>query len=314
MPPTLDIVIVNWNTRETLADCLRSIEAIHLATVELQRVVVVDNASSDDSLSGLNGLALPLCIERNATNRGFAAACNQGARESRADYLLFLNPDTRLTCEALEQPVAFMDEPANGRVGICGIRLLDDRGLAGTCSARFPTPQSMWLEGTGLHRLAPSQFAVRCQSGFESAIENVDQVIGAYLLMRHSLFDQLNGFDERFFVYFEEVDLSLRAREAGYKSCILGNITAYHKGCASSDQVKDKRLFYFWRSRLLYARKHYSVPQYGGLLVLTLATEPLIRLLQALLSVSAESVRVTARAYFYLVRYWIGARQYGHTG
>jgi hypothetical protein len=206
-----------------------------------------------------------------------------------------------------------MNQPQNNAFGICGIRLLDDHGLPGTCSARFPTPRSMWEEGTGLHRLAPRLFTDRCQSDVKADVKEVDQVIGAYFLIRQHLFDQLNGFDERFYVYFEEVDISLRARNAGHGSCILGSVSAYHTGCGSSDQVKDKRLFYFWRSRLLYARKHFSTADFLGVLLLTFAVEPIVRILQATSSSSMKVVLTTARAYLYLIRYCLSGSINGYS-
>jgi hypothetical protein len=312
MTVSLDIIIVNWNTQGALAACLQSIEAVPHETIDLMRVVVIDNNSSDDSLSTIGSPNLPIYIQRNTSNLGFAAGCNQGAQESRAEYLLFLNPDTRLTKEALQRPLYFKSEPQNNVIGICGIRLLDDHGLPGMCSARFPTPGSMWTQGTGLHRLAPRLFADRYQSDVKADVKEVDQVIGAYFLIRRHLFDQLNGFDERFFVYFEEVDISLRARNAGYGSCILGSVSAYHTGCVSSDQVKDKRLFYFWRSRLLYARKHFSGPAYCGVLILTFVAEPINRILQATLSGSIDAVLVTVRAYAYLIRHSLPRTRHGY--
>ena len=302
MTSTLDIVIVNWNTRDLLANCLRSIEEARRDGIELMRVVVVDNASTDESLSGIAETALPLRILQNSSNRGFAAACNQGARNSTADYLLFLNPDTRLNSDSLQEPVFFMNQPENAGFGICGITLQDDHGSLGTCAVRFPMPTSTWLEGTGVSRILPGLIANRCLSDIAAKVEIVDQVIGAFFLVRRGVFEQLGGFDERFFVYFEEVDISLRARDAGYASCILRDVRACHTGCGSSDQVKTTRLFYFWRSRLFYFRKHFRWPQYCGILLLTFAVEPVTRLVHAVLSASWEAARATLGAYLDLIR------------
>ncbi len=269
--------------------------------IDLQRVVVVDNASSDQSLTSVRETDLPICVHANASNLGFAAGCNQGARSSKATYLLFLNPDTRLTTHSLKEPLYFMEQGRNASVGICGIRLLDDGGAPATCSAKFPTQSSMWAEGTGLHRLSAKRFGTRRQSGPVEPVECVDQIIGAYFLVRREVFERLDGFDETFFVYFEEVDFSLRARRAGYTSCVLGNVSAFHTGCCSSNQVKDKRLFYSWRSRLIYARKHFSWPARCGTSILTLLVEPIARLLHAVMSGSVDTVLATARAYMYLL-------------
>jgi GT2 family glycosyltransferase len=281
---TLDIVIVNWNTREALADCVVSIGAA-ADGVSISRVVIVDNASSDDSLDlAVNAAQIPLTVERNASNAGFAAACNQGAAGSTADYLLFLNPDTRLERDTLARTLAYLDQPENRDVGICGIRLLDDEGRLTTSAARFPTPRVIVGQATGLSRVLPAVFPPHLLTPADCPdTRDVDQVIGAYFVIRRPLFEQLGGFDERFFVYFEEVDLSLRARLAGYRSVYYAGATAHHTGGLSSAQVKAARLFYSLRGRLLYAWKHYSFPERWFVAAVTFGIEGPARMLAALL-------------------------------
>ena len=114
-PPSLDIVIVNWNAGDLLRRCLAALPAALDPSFTLARVVVVDNASTDGSLTGLDTLPLPLTMVRNATNRGFGAACNQGAAAGRADYLLFLNPDVFVGSRALSVPLRFLEDPAPRR-------------------------------------------------------------------------------------------------------------------------------------------------------------------------------------------------------
>ncbi len=123
-----DVIIVNWNAGRLLHRCLESVIAARHEDLRLQRVVVVDNASTDGSMHGVEGLAPFVKIIPNASNTGFAAACNQGARGSIADYVLFLNPDTEVLTDGLVQPLAFLDRPENGDVGIVGIQLVDDAG------------------------------------------------------------------------------------------------------------------------------------------------------------------------------------------
>lgn len=293
---SLDIVIVNWNTGDALRTCLQSI-ADGAAGVDLQRVAVVDNASTDESMTRASGVPLPLTLVRNETNRGFGAACNQGAAGSRADYLLFLNPDTRLLPDTLARTLAFLESPDQATTGICGIRLLDDGGHASTSAARFPSPRILFGEATGLGRLLPGVFPRHLLTARDCAdTRDVDQVIGAYFVMRRPLFESLGGFDERFFVYFEEVDLSLRARLAGFRSMFFAGATAHHTGGLSSDQVKSARLFYTLRGRLLYAWKHFSPFSRALVMAITFGVEWPARALRARLQ-GGTAPRETAEAF-----------------
>lgn len=299
---TLDIVIVNWNGGTRLLDCLRSIESA-CDGVALNRVVVVDNASRDGSADRLDAGALPLAILRNQENRGFAAACNQGARGSEADYLLFLNPDTRLSRKSLGAPLAFMEEPENGRVGILGIQLVDDRGQVSRSCARFPTPGLFWNRLSGLDQLFPRHISSYFMSDWpHDESREVDHVIGAYFLVRRPVFDALGGFDEHFFVYLEDMDFSLRARRAGWRSYYLADVQAWHRGGGTSEQAKAARLFYSLRSRILYGHKHFRRGWALGLAFATLWLEPFPRLARAAVRVSGREVVETLHGYLMLWR------------
>lgn len=304
MVPTLDIIIVNWNARWLLYECLESIEKAERVEFELERVVVVDNASTDGSLSGLEKIDLPLHIIRNSVNRGFAVACNQGAKASRADYLLFLNPDTRLSRDTLVKTVSFMEEPRNQLIGILGVKHIDERGNANVSCARFPTLRVLFGKITGLSKLIPTTFQPHLIPTSElSHSMEVDQVIGAFFLVRKRLFDELKGFDERYFVYFEEVDFSLEAKRRGYTSYYLSDVKVYHKSGGCSEKMKGTRLFYSLRSRLNFAHKHYKPVEYFALLSLTLSVEFMLRLAVALKSLSFSHLSEILKAYKMLLRF-----------
>jgi len=297
--PILDIIIVNWNTGTLIRDCLRSITQARGERFRLGRVVVVDNHSVDGSTERLGDLSdQPISVFYNDTNRGFAAACNQGAAGTQADYLLFLNPDTRVFPGSLWHPLDFLEQAENGNVGICGVRHVDDSGAFSTSCARFPTLNIFFGQMTGLNRIFPQWFLPHLMPESE-CLENrgVDQIIGAFFLVRRTLFETLNGFDPRFFVYFEEVDFSLRARDAGFRSYYLAGTTVYHKGGGSSQQAKAARLFYSLRSRLLYGFKHYSLLDAFALALLTLTIELVARLVAALGSLSLSKLVETVQGY-----------------
>lgn len=270
--PTLDIVIVNWNAGRYLRDCLRSVAGAQRSAFELVKVVVVDNGSTDESLDEIHDVPLQLDVLRNAENRGFAAACNQGARAGYADLVLFLNPDTRLFPDTLDLSVSFMADPRNSRIGICGAQMVAEDGTREFSCARFPTLTMFVAKMTGFARAFP-RFEQRLPAEEVSHGGIVDQVIGAYFLIRRSLFEALDGFDERFFVYLEEVDLAYRARRLGYPSYFLSHVPVYHEERVSSEQVRAQRLFYLLRSRTEYARKHWPAWQARLLAALILTAE-----------------------------------------
>ena len=294
----IGIIIVNWNAGNQLCECLESIKTVRKDDFMLSSVVVVDNASTDGSADGLEDIDLPLVIIRNAQNLGFAAACNQGAKWSNAEYLLFLNPDTRLFEDSLIKPVAFMEQPQNKEVGIIGIQLVDETGQISRTCARFPAPGMFFTKMLGLNMLFPRYFPSHFMSEWDHGeIREVDQVMGAFFMIRRNLFDTLGGFDERFFVYFEDLDLSYRANNAGWKTVYLADAQAYHKGGGTSEQVKATRLFYSLRSRILYGYKHFGWPSATLLTAGTLFLEPFSRLALAIGRGSGREAKETLKGY-----------------
>src|SRR5262245_1219986 len=160
---------------------------------------------------------------------------------------------------------------------------------------------------TGLSHFLPKWFPPHLMVESECReSREVDQIIGAYFLVRRSLFEALNGFDERFFVYFEEVDFSHRAKKLGYSSYYLADVTLYHRGGGSSEQAKTERLFYSLRSRLLYAFKHFSLMEALSLSFLTVTLELASRLFVAALSLSFTKLNETIGGYAELIWYLMG--------
>lgn len=300
---SLDIIIVNWNAGNQLRDCLESITATGRDGFTLSHVVVVDNGSDDGSLDGLDAFSLPLHIIRNRENRGFAAASNQGAAFCDAHYLLFLNPDTRLFKNSLSGPFLFMDNDVNREVGICGVQLVDQKGdIARSCS-RFPTLTRFVAQSLGLTKLPLFRSAgVRMVDWDHSSSRSVDQVIGAFFFTRRDVFEALCGFDERFFVYFEEVDFSLRAEQVGWKTVYLADAQAFHLGGGTTHQVKSARLFYSLRSRVQYGFKQFPRRKAWLLLVVTILIEPVSRLFFCLTQRQWSNVLATCAGYTMLWR------------
>ncbi len=214
-PNALDVVIVNWNGGALLRACLASLAAAEddLGETLALRVVVVDNASRDGSLENLPSLRHGPAVIANPDNQGFGRACNAGAARGNAPAILFLNPDARVTGASLAGAHAAL--MAEAGTGIVGAQLRDEAGRVQRSCARRPSAVSLVGQALLLDRarLVPSHFMTEWDHGEDRA---VDQVMGAFLMIRRSLFTALGGFDERFFVYYEDVDLCARAWDAGF--------------------------------------------------------------------------------------------------
>ena len=297
----ITIIIVNWNSGQFLAECLASIVAHGDEFVG--SVVVVDNASTDDSLEQCSSIPLPrLSIVRNTSNLGFARACNVGAVGASTPHLLFLNPDARLLPDTLRSLLEFLKLPEQQGVGIAGVQLVNSAGHVSRCCARFPRPGQLVARALGLDR-------VKVVSGHFMSEWNhlttrpVDHVIGAFFVVRRSLFEELGGFDERFFVYLEDLDFSLRAKHAGWESVYFAEANAIHFGGGSSQQVKAQRLFYSLRSRLLYSHKHFHPVGHMLCMLSCVLIEPISRLVRSVLRCSIVETGETLRGFLLLWRW-----------
>jgi len=265
------------------------------------QAVVVDNGSTDGSELACDRFP-DVELLSLGNNLGFAKACNLGARNSDADFFLFLNPDAVIYPGTLEKALTYMESQNNANAGICGVQLVDDTGDIARSCTRFPRPLSFVALAIGIDRLLP-QLGHAMREWPHDTTQLVDHVIGAFFLVRRELFIHLGGFDERFFVYFEDLDFSYRARLAGWRSVYLADVQAFHAGGGTSYQVKSKRLFYSLRSRILYAFKHFSL--FGALLVLLpiLLIEPFSRCIYSIVRRSGSSFLETLRGYAMLIRW-----------
>lgn len=298
--PAVDIVIVNWNSGRYLSDCIRSIEALGQYGNVVASVSVIDNASVDGS-ENVDSSHLPIKLVRNQLNLGFGIACNAGARLGRSEFVLFLNPDTRLEPDSLQAALPHFADSA--QIWVVGIRLTDETGRTQRTCARVPTGWRMLAHATGIDRLAPSMgYAMSDWAHDETRV--VDHVIGAFYLIRRGAFEQLGGFDERFFVYLEDLDLSMRVRCAGGACLYVADATAHHVGGGTTRSIKATRLFYSVRSRLQFVKKHLSPLWVIAVWTASLTLEPLVRIVGAIRHRSAKELGEVVSAYGKLVR-WI---------
>jgi GT2 family glycosyltransferase len=292
----LDIIIVNWNAGPQLTTCVDSITQFGGDLAD--KIIVVDNGSVDGSETSVEGVPNVTLIQ-TGENLGFGRACNLGAKSADSEYLLFLNPDAALFEGTLTKVVNLMQEPANQAVGICGVQLIEDNGQVSRSCARFPSVTGFLAHAVGLDRVFPRLGHFMAEWD-HLADRQVDHVMGAFFVVRRGLFEQLQGFDERFFVYLEDLDFSYRAHQAGWRSFYLADAQAFHAGGGTSNQVKARRLFYSLRSRLQYAFKHFSFPAAVTVLFTTLLIEPLARSVLAVARGSLPGIKETWAGYLML--------------
>ncbi|KOG29408.1 glycosyltransferase family 2 protein [Streptomyces resistomycificus] len=303
--PAVDVVIVNWNAGRHLGDCLRSVVRADRSELEVARIVVVDNASGDDSLQGLSAADIPLDVVRNPRNRGFAVACNQGAARCDSDLLLFLNPDTELYPDSLAVVARVLRSPPEDHIGIFGGLMVDERGNPQISCSRFPTLRVYLGKMTGLDRVAPALFPSHHVRPRElTGSGPVDQVIGAFFLVRRPVFEELHGFDERYFLYLEDVDFAWRARRAGWLSYYVEQARVHHAGQVSSSQLGPWRHYLLMCSRSTYAFRHWTRPRAWALMALTVSVEPAARLAAAVLRGRWAELGATLAVYRSFLRWF----------
>jgi N-acetylglucosaminyl-diphospho-decaprenol L-rhamnosyltransferase len=294
----IDVVIVNWNSGGDLARCLTTL-AKDSGRGLVARIIVVDNGSDDGSAAVSTQGALPLIIDRAEQNLGFAAAANRGAAQGHAPFLLFLNPDTELHDGALGAALGGFGP----EIGLVGLRQLDQAGRVRRSCSRFPTPLAFWLRALGLDRLRSlATYAPFMEDWPHGESRRVDQLMGACLLIPRDLYGVLNGFDERFFLYYEDVDLALRALRHGSGSWFEARGTITHRGGGSSHRVKARRLCLSLASRLAYAHKHFTTAGFLSVALCTLLVEPWTRLVFAGLRQGPAAVLAVIAGYAMLFK------------
>ncbi len=300
----LDVVIVNWNSGDMLSNCVSSILNGNIDSIG--KIIIVDNGSEDGS-ENLQIESDQVLLIKNHSNYGFAKSCNIGAKHCESEYVLFLNPDTVLEPNTLDRTINYMEKDINKMVGISGIQLCYEDGTVARHSSRFPSSFSFFMRSSGLHKIFLSLDHVLTAWNHLDTKE-VPHVIGAYFFVRKNLFDSLNGFDESFFVYLEDLDFSLRANKLGYKTHFISTIKSVHIAGGTSRQIKATRLFYSLRSRIIYSYKHFNFLNATLILMSVIFIEPISRIMFSIKNLSLISIKNLIKSYILLLRWlfdWI---------
>ncbi len=259
----LSIVIVNYNVKHFLEQCLCS--AIRATKGIAAEIVVVDNASTDNSMEYLVPKFPSVHFIPNKENLGFAKACNQGLSKSTGKYILFLNPDTIVPEDCFQRCLNFLAQKKDA--GACGIKMVDGSGKFLKESKRsFPSPLTSLYKLFGFARLFPrSKTFARYHMGHldENKHHEVDVLAGAFMLIRKDVLDKVGSFDETFFMYGEDVDLSYRIQKAGYKNYYFAGSSIIHFKGESTRKGSMNYVRMFYNAMSIFVRKHYGGSKAG---------------------------------------------------
>lgn len=255
----LTVVIVNYNVRDLLRDCLRSVLASQgPSTFD---VVVVDNCSSDGSPDMVRAEFPQVRLIVSPSNDGFAAANNRGIRAARPSrYVMLLNPDTVVPPDALARLVGFME--THPEVGVVGPKLVKGDGLLDlACRRTFPTPRVAFYHAFALDKLFPRsrEFAQYNLTYLdEDALTEVDCVVGAAMLVRGAAIDQAGLLDESFFMYGEDLDWAYRIHQQGWSVFYNPDVVIVHYKGQSSRQRSVRSILAFYDAMVIFHRKHFA--------------------------------------------------------
>ncbi|NTS39974.1 glycosyltransferase [Flavisolibacter sp. BT320] len=302
---TLSVIIVNYNVKYFLEQCLHSV--LKAASEIETEVIVVDNHSTDESIPYLAPKFPEVTFIRSKANAGFAKACNRGLEEASGNYILFLNPDTLVAEDSFETCIQFFNTHPD--CGALGVKMIDGSGAFLKESKRaFPSPLTSLFKLFGFSRLFPrSRLFSRYHLGHLDKDKNheVDVLAGAYLMVRHSVLKEIGSFDEAFFMYGEDVDLSYRIQKGGYKNYYLADTSIIHfKGESTKrGSLNYVRMFYYAMS--VFVKKHYGGVK-AGVFHFSIQVAIWIRALIAALTKALSFIGIPAiDAVFILLSFWL---------
>jgi GT2 family glycosyltransferase len=296
----ISFIIVNWNTRDLLQDCLDSI--IKTAEPLTYEIIVVDNASTDGSAGMLAEKYPQARMIANRENRGFGAANNQGFAVMKGKYALLINTDAVLTNGAARKLWAFA-EATPGAAIVCG-QLLNADGSKQNSVAAFPTWLTLAVNTSLLEYLFPVKYPGK---RYEHTVPlEVDSAIGACMLIRKKALDDVAFFDERYFFFFEETDLAYAMKSAGWRIYQVPDALIYHlQGQSIGHNVRSRIEFY--RSRYQFLRKWHNGVYYrvaAGIIFFRLLVDTLLNGVGVILTLGmAEGLRQKLFTYLHILKW-----------
>ncbi len=245
----LSVVILNYNVRHFLELSIKSVQAA-IANLDAE-IIVVDNASSDDSCSMVKQLFPEVILIENESNVGFSKANNQAVKVAKGEYLCILNPDTVVAEDTFSQLLDFADTQEN--LGIVGCKLID-----GTGKFLPESKRNIPIVKVAIKKIFGNSVGYYANHIKENDIAKVDILVGAFMLMKQSVFSKINGFDEDYFMYGEDIDLSYKGLKAGFDNYYYGETSIIHyKGESTLRDKKYAKRFY--NAMQIFYKKHFKI-------------------------------------------------------
>lgn len=272
----IDIVIINYYSKSKIERLITSIINSSIS-IGLINIIIVNNSPDDDLKPLLENQNISIIT--NPVNKGFGYACNQAVPYLKHEFCLLLNPDTILFKDTLEKSIEYLE--AHKDVTALGVKHYNEHNTVVPSCSRFPTVSSFFFDSILLSKISPQIFTPLFLMKDWNHLESryVDQVMGAYIMVRKSFIEKFGLMDERYFVFLEDMDFCKKIWDNGGKVFYNADIALIHEGASSTEGVSDKKMAYLMEGKIKYCRKHFTKLKYFLALPCIVVIEPIIRLL-----------------------------------
>ncbi len=284
---TIDVIIVNYYSEELVKQCISALKNSDAQGFNLN-VIIVSNGTKDNKLllSFKNDYTSVIDLGYNS---GFGKACNIAAKKSSSDYLLFLNPDTLIKKDTLKLVLSMAEQ---NNYAVLGCKQINKLNKVQRSCSRELTPIRYLYKILKLNKLFPFFFKSYQMSDWDHLTDKeVNHVIGSFYFIENKVFKKVNGFDDKFFMYYEDLDLSKRITDLGEKIFYYSKASIFHEGGGVSNDFKVERLFYSWSSILIYSKKHFSTFNFIMMKLMIYILEPFIRLGELILKMNFSGMK-----------------------
>lgn len=291
----IDIIIINYFSTSKVLSLLQSINNSDIDQTLIHTIIISNSQEKELDIFENNK---QITLIKNDTNLGFGTACNKAIPYCRHKYVLLLNPDTNLFPETLKASYQFLEEFLD--ITVLGIKHLNTDGRVALSCSRFPSIKNYFFEMIGFSKINPKIFhGGSLMADFNHLTSRyVNQVMGAFMLIRKSYIDAYGFMDERFFVFGEDMDFCKKVWLNKHKVYYNANIEIVHEGGSSSNNIGGKKLCYMLEGKLKYAHKYFSTTAWITLLLMVILLEPVMRLIWSIITLNFKKIAETFEGYF----------------